>query len=596
MLVIGWQMSVGHTHRFLTFAPLLVIVGIALVATACSPSDDDPSSGTVVTTLGDPASTTSPATGETAQRGGVAVVGEVDEPTTLNSFLPGGSSLVASVIGQTYSAGVQEISASTLELIPELVVELPTTSNGGVTINDDGSMTVSYSIRDEAVWDDGTPVSGSDFQFTLDTILDPDLPISKTNYEDIVGSTSGAKSFEYTMAAPTVRYELMFSEIVPKHAVEGTDFVNAWNDVRWPSSGPFVLTSWTRGESLSVARNPSYWKTDANGVQLPYLDEVTFRFFDDSDSVLESFEARDIDVVNPDPTSATIERLRGLESSGAVVEVLSGPVWEHVSFQFGPGRLDHNPSSCGDLADMRLAVAKTIDRRQLVDELFGGSVDPLPSYVDAFAPSLSGKAWDGYAVDHAAAANHYADAVEASGSECMVLFSTSVDNEARVAMSEVLAELFAESGIAFEVDLQDDSDLLGATLAEGTWDVGGWAWASSPGLSGLVAIHDLFDPNDPLPGGSNVYRWGTPDSSVIDGSTKRFADLRQAMNATLDEEELTALVTEAEALLAESLVFIPLYSRPVVGAVWADEIGGYELNPTTAGHTWNVEFWYRADS
>ena len=113
----------------------------------------------------------------TPRRGGEAVVGEVDEPTTLNSFLPGGASLIASVIGQSYAAGVQEISGTTLELIPELVTEIPTTSNGGVVVNEDGTMTIAYAIRDEASWDDGTPISGGDFQFTLETILDPGLQI-----------------------------------------------------------------------------------------------------------------------------------------------------------------------------------------------------------------------------------------------------------------------------------------------------------------------------------------------------------------------------------------------------------------------------------
>jgi len=30
--------------------------------------------------------------------------------------------------------------------------------------------------------------------------------------------------------------------------------------------------------------------------------------------------------------------------------------------------------------------------------------------------------------------------------------------------------------------------------------------------------------------------------------------------------------------------------------VWANEIGGFKHNPTQAGHTWNIEDWYRADT
>ncbi len=91
------------------------------------------------------------------------------------------------------------------------------------------------------------------------------------------------------------------------------------------------------------------------------------------------------------------------------------------------------------------------------------------------------------------------------------------------------------------------------------------------------------------------YRWGTETSSVVDESTERFGELRDAMNATVDSEELTLLINEAENLLADNVVFIPLFGVPSVAAVWADEIGNFKNNSASAGHLWNVEFWYRAD-
>ena len=115
------------------------------------------------------------------------------------------------------------------------------------------------------------------------------------------------------------------------------------------------------------------------------------------------------------------------------------------------------------------------------------------------------------------------------------------------------------------------------------------------GLSGLVSIHDVFDPEAPPPDGSNYYRWGTEDSSVIDDASARFAEVRDAMNATVDDQELLALINEAENLLADNLVIFPLYARLATAAVWEDEIGNYKHNPTSAGHTWNMAYWYRVD-
>ena len=67
------------------------------------------------------------------------------------------------------------------------------------------------------------------------------------------------------------------------------------------------------------------------------------------------------------------------------------------------------------------------------------------------------------------------------------------------------------------------------------------------------------------------------------------------MNRTVDDSELSQLVAEAEEVLADQMVILPLYARLSVGAVWEDEVGGFRMNPTRASHTWNVEFWYRSD-
>ena len=588
---------------------MVLLIAFALVAAACS-SDDSGTEETEETTTTAAAeteeSTTTTAAAETTTTteakverpyGGEAIVANDQEPPTLNQFVPGGDNSIVSIVGQTYWAGVQEISGFTLELIPELVVELPTTSNGGVTVNDDGTMTVRYQILDEAVWADGTPISGDDFQFTYDIIMDPDLPVNKVTYEDIVSTTVGEKTFEYTLSAPTVQYELLFGEVIPKHVVEGTDFVADWNDVRWVSNGPFVFSEWAKGEFLTVTRNDNYWKTDEEtGQQLPYLDSVTFKFIPETESILTAFQAREVEVIAPPPNTDAIETVQTLEPEGARVEVLSGPVWEHVNFQFGPNRFEKNENSCNDQLEMRLAVAQTIDKQILTDEILAGQVEPLESYVSAFAPTLSSDAWAQYTVDNAAAAENYAAAVANSGTECAVVFSTTSNNDARVKMSELFVGMFEKSGIPYENQLEDSQLFFGETLDNGSWDLGEWAWSSSPGLAGLVGIHDVFDPESPPPDGQNSYRYGTEDSSVIDDASARFAEVRDEMNATVDPDELAALITEAETILADQVVMIPLYARLVFAAVWEDEIGNFKHNPTQASETWNVEYWYRTDA
>lgn len=526
------------------------------------------------------------------------IVAEAEEPSTLNPYVPGGTDRTVSTIGQSYWAGVQDIDGRTLELVPDLVTELPSVANGGVTVNEDLTMTIRYNIREAATWSDGTPISGDDFQFTLDTILDPDNPIVKTVYEDVVDSAAGDKTFEYTLAAPTTRYEMLFNVVIPKHAVEGSDFATEWNDKMWVSGGPFVFDKWEKGAFLRVVRNENYWKTDESGAELPFLNSVTFQFIPDTDSIVNAFQAREVDIIQPPATSETIARLQELEPDGATVEILAGPTWEHLNFQFGPGRLDRNPESVNDNINYRKAVAHAIDKNRIVEEILDGHVPPLDSFVSTFRPSLSQNSWLQYDYNpESAAAFVEAAKADTGKEEVTAVFSTTSNRDARVKLSELLVGMFEAVGITYRNELEDSQIFFGETLDNGRWDLGEWAYFGEPGIADLVKIFDVWDPQGaPTEGGTNYYRWGTEDSSIVDDSTARFGELLDEMKATVDEEALIPLINEAEKILADNVVLIPLYARLVTAAVWGDEVAGFKHNPQTgASHTWNIEDWRRLD-
>lgn len=589
-------------HGKIRKPPTLVaaMVVLALGAAACTSS----SSPSTTSTTQQPPSTTSTTEGTTTTTSGLpqrAVGGEVvvavdDEPPTLNPFLPAGDRAVGALISQAYAAGVYDVDGETLSFVPELVTEIPTVGNGGVVVTPDGKMTVTYQIRPEAVWDDGVPVSGNDFQFTLDTILTEDYPINRQLYQDIDSVVVGEKTFSFTMRSPTIQHELMFSEIIPKHIVEGTDFILDWNDRRWASSGPFVFDEWIEGVSLTLVRNPNYWKTDpVTGQQLPYLDRVTFVFKQDTPEMIASFSEREIDVFSPEPTRANIEELRMLESQGADVSTVPGATWDHLVFQFGPGRLDRNENSCNEYFEMRLAVFQAIDRAALTKHFFNDEVGPIESYITPYAPTLSQDAWMQYGFDPDAAAENYAKAVDLAGKDCSVIFTTNESNEERAELADLFVEMFTAAGIPYENQLEDSWLFFGDTISDGEFDLALWAYQGSAGRSRLIEVHDLFDPASPPPFES-VYRWGTADSSVIDDSTVRYSEVVAAMSAEVDEVKLDQLFHEAEGILADNLVIIPLYAHPAAAAIWSDEIAGFVHNPTRAGFTWNIEFWHRVDT
>ena len=52
------------------------------------------------------------------------------------------------------------------------------------------------------------------------------------------------------------------------------------------TTGPFVLTDYVPGQHLVFSRNPRYWRQDANGTALPYLDRLTVEIIPDQDAEL----------------------------------------------------------------------------------------------------------------------------------------------------------------------------------------------------------------------------------------------------------------------------------------------------------------------
>ncbi len=54
--------------------------------------------------------------------------------------------------------------------VPVLVTEIPSEENGG--ISEDGT-TLTFKLRDDIVWSDGTPITSEDFLFTVEMFLEP---------------------------------------------------------------------------------------------------------------------------------------------------------------------------------------------------------------------------------------------------------------------------------------------------------------------------------------------------------------------------------------------------------------------------------------
>jgi peptide/nickel transport system substrate-binding protein len=82
-------------------------------------------------------------------------------------------------------------------------------------------------------------------------------------------------------------------------------------------TGPFMLDDWVPNQKLVAKKNPNYWAKDAEGRQLPYLDEVEFRPIVEVDQRVNALESGDIQAMHTSDPS-TIADLRNTADSGDI--------------------------------------------------------------------------------------------------------------------------------------------------------------------------------------------------------------------------------------------------------------------------------------
>ncbi|WP_242434723.1 ABC transporter substrate-binding protein [Hymenobacter amundsenii] len=86
-----------------------------------------------------------------------------------------------------------------------------------------------------------------------------------------------------------------YAYVVPREAVEkwGKDF-----RAHPVGTGPFLFKEWDEGNAIIYHRNPTYWKKDAQGKQLPYLDAVQITFIQDRKTEFLTFMQGKLDFLS----------------------------------------------------------------------------------------------------------------------------------------------------------------------------------------------------------------------------------------------------------------------------------------------------------
>jgi peptide/nickel transport system substrate-binding protein len=153
-------------------------------------------------------------------------------------------------------------------------------------------------------------------------------------------------------------------------------------------SGPFIVESYAPRDALIVKKNPDYWQKDADGVQLPYLDKITFKVIEDSQTTAEALRSGNIDIFSTS-TAAVVAEFRDNPDY---------PMAEQTDFvETNYLLIDLDKPGPYQDARVRCALSKAIDRAEYNDLSEGGL---LKIASGLFSPGQEGALDDnGFSID-----------------------------------------------------------------------------------------------------------------------------------------------------------------------------------------------------
>ncbi len=472
---------------------------------------------------------------------------------------------------------------------------------------------VTFEMRSDLTWSDGTPLTADDSVYAYNLAADPNTPGSKV----LIDRT---QSYEATGTYTTqwwgipgyldASFENNFWAPAPKHlwskftaAQLPTIDIASRAPAGW---GPYTMKEWIEGDHITLVKNQYYYRA-AQGY--PKFDQLVFRFIKDPNQAISELAAGHCDILDPSiRLDSQVALLQQMQQSGDIkASIVPGMDIEWLGLGIVPATYDvgapatqnRRPNILAD-ARTREAIAMCLDRKQVVDTvLYGQSSVPL-SFIPPNHPLYDGNV-AAYNFDPTNAMqmlqtvgwrdtdgnpNTPLAAVSVKGVPAGTLLTLNYYTTPalqRRQVVDILTKSLAQCQIGLNVQYYSQNDLY-APGPEGLlfgrrFDLIEYAMATD----GIEPPCDWFTSTE-IPNadnhwvGTNVTGYSSPDYD---------AACHAAQLSLPGEPTYKTSYQQVQSLFANDLPAIPLYFRLKVAAARAD-VCHFDLDPS-ANPMWNVE-------
>jgi peptide/nickel transport system substrate-binding protein len=434
-----------------------------------------------------------------------------------------------------------------------------------------------FTLRQNAVWHDGTPVTANDVVFTINLLTDP-ATTSRwgSSFRNVVGYAEAQEAETPTsltgVTAPddyTVRIELaqsdsgllagfIFINILPEHILGDADRATITELPYWTTServgaGPFKFMNLLEGERVELVAHSDYH----HGA--PAIQNLNLLFFASAETSLAAFQQGS--------NMAAPMSVNDLE----LVESIEGA--EVIGFPAGVGVIFFNTRQ-PELNDKRVrqAIAYAIDKTTISEQLFQGYASPVSTeipYVEWAQPD-DANPYD-YDPDMA---RQLLEEAGWTGERTLGFWYYYTDPVTATVM-EAMQQYLSAVGIETELKFDDGSGVRTQEIADQTWDMTYGSFGAQPAPANLTAV------------------WGPPGEAVYGWVNEEFNAEMDAALATYDREEQAVHYQNAIRILNEESPSVWLFDRQNLIALNTARLQNSQWGPGhiywfNRAHEWTV--------
>jgi peptide/nickel transport system substrate-binding protein len=444
---------------------------------------------------------------------------------------------------------------------------------------------ITFKLRSGLWFSDGTPFSAEDVAYTVQRLMDPALHSPTGD-----SFRSGPGNVETKIVSPT---QITITFPAPVAGLDRQFDQVAMLSAHSPKKemavlGPFMVEDYKAGATVLLKRNPHYWKSDAQGQRLPYLDSVQLDIQSNRDVEMLRFKRGEIDLIN----SLDSEYFDKLAATSPQLVHDAGPSLDSEQMWFNQvvkAPLPTYKKNWFRSATFRRAISAAINRADLSRVVFRehaqpalGPISPANTFwfnaklkAEAYSPDAALKVLqgEGFRLENGTLKDK-------DGNDVVFSIITNAGNKYRERMATMIQEDLHKIGIRVNVVTLDFPSLIERMTQ--TFDY-------EAILLGMQNVG--LDPNEQMNvwlSSSENHQWNPQEKTPETAWEAEIDHLMRAQASSADPKKRKTAFDRVQEIVVEQAPFIYLINRNALSAIATSVHGAAPviLLPQTY---WNVE-------